>query len=154
MVCIYCHKDTSVINSRYKSRSLSVWRRRACTHCGAVLTTYETYDLSTALLVKKRSGELQAFQRDKLLISIAKAIEHKHDAANAASHLTTTVVHKLINSIAATSLLSTKDISHMTSTVLKRYDAASAIKYLSFQSPTATSRDVKSMLKDHSREQK
>lgn len=146
MVCIYCSSDTKVINSRYKARNLLVWRRRVCTHCKAAATTYESYDLSTALVVKKRSGALQAFHRDKLLISIFKSIEHKKKASTDAGHLTQTVIQNLLKSANIGSFISTSDISRMTSLVLKRYDAASSIRYLSYQEPMSTSRDVKRKL--------
>lgn len=148
MVCIYCGSETAVTNSRYKKRALSVWRRRACSHCKAVVTTFESYDLSTALLVKKRSGALEEFQRDKILISIARSIEHRKNTSQAASELTNSVLSQLLIKKPVSSIISTNDISHMTSIVLKRYDAVSSIKYLSYQAPTNQARDVRSMLKE------
>jgi transcriptional regulator NrdR family protein len=147
MVCIYCSNDTKVINSRYKARNLLVWRRRVCTHCKAATTTYESYDLSIALVVKKRSNALQAFHRDKILISIYKSIEHKKNASIDAGYLTQTVIQKLLKTPNIGSFIKTSDISRVTSLVLKRYDAASSIKYLSFQEPMQTTRDIKNKLK-------
>jgi transcriptional repressor NrdR len=147
MVCIYCGGDTTVKNSRVKKRNNVIWRRRACGLCGAVATTFEQYDLSTALIVKKRSGRLQAFQRDKLLLSIAKSLEHRNNSSQAASELTNVVISDLLKKKPVETIISTIDISHVASLVLKRYDAASAIKYLSFQAPTSTARDVRGMLR-------
>lgn len=147
MVCLYCSGDTIVNNSRYKKRHNSIWRRRSCLSCGAIATTYERYELSTALLVKKRSGTLQAFQRDKLLLSIAKSLEHRQNPSQTASELTEIVIADFLRRKPVQPIILTTDISHATSLVLKRYDAASAIKYLSFQSPSSTTRDVRSMLK-------
>ena len=147
MVCIYCKNPTSVTNSRANNRDVAVWRRRLCSVCGAILTSFEHYELSTAFIVKKRSGALEAFQRDKLLISIARAIDHRKNPAQAASDLTKTILNQLLKPTDLSKTLSTADISRVTSLALKRYDAASSIRYLSFQSPTHMPRDIKKMLK-------
>ncbi len=147
MVCIYCGNKTSVTNSRYKKRSNSIWRRRLCDACGAIATSFEQYDYSVALAVKKRSEAVQAFQRDKLLLSIARSVDHKKKSSQAASQLTDTVISNLLADKPVKPIISSTDISHVTSLVLKRYDAASAIRYLSFQSPTSTKRDVQGMLR-------
>lgn len=147
MVCIFCGNNTSVVNSRYKKRTNSVWRRRLCDTCGAVATSFEQYDYSIALAVNKRSGALEAFQRDKLFLSVARAIDHKKKTSQAASQLTDTIIAHLLREKPVRPVILSTDISHMTSLVLKRYDAAGAIKYLSFQSPTSTKRDVRGMLR-------
>lgn len=145
MVCIYCGKPTSVVNSRSKKNENSVWRRRQCSNCQAILTTFEQYDLSTSLLVKKRSGALKSFERDKLLISIAKAIDHKKNPSQSASFLTNNVLVLLLKDKPINKILSTQDISNMTFLSLRRYDPASAIKYLSFQKQQSA-KDIKKML--------
>ncbi|MEZ6330556.1 MAG: ATP cone domain-containing protein [Candidatus Saccharimonadales bacterium] len=146
MVCIYCGHKTVVANSRSKKKNAVVWRRRLCTHCGAITTTFEEYDYSTALVVKKRSGALQAFQKDKLLLSIAKATEHRQGSTQAASELTTTIISRILKQKPIQTTILSKDISSVASLVLKHYDAASAVKYLSFQAPTNLSRDIRKML--------
>lgn len=146
MVCLYCGSTTQVVNSRFKKTGLTVWRRRKCSSCGAILTTFENYDLSISLLVKKRSGALQGFQRDKLIISIAKAIDHRQNSSQTVSDLTKTIVNKLLKGNKNNKIISTQDISHMASLVLKRYDAAGSIRYLSYQSPTQGKRDISKML--------
>lgn len=97
-------------------------------------------------MVKKRSGALESFQRDKLLISIAKAIEHRKNNSQAASELTKNALQILLKDKPLSKKLETKNISDATSLVLKRYDAASAIKYLSYQNPTQSIRAIKKML--------
>lgn len=147
MVCIYCGcKDMKVVNSRSKAKESLVWRRRLCASCDALVTTYESVDLETALMVKKRSGALESFQRDKLLISVARSIDHRQNTSQSASYLTRNIIQKILNSRPLPKIIETKYISHMTSLVLKRYDAASSVRYLSYQAPTATKRDVRDML--------
>lgn len=49
----------------------SIRRRRECTHCGKRFTTMET----TMLLVRKRSGNVEPFNRDKVVSGVRKACQ-------------------------------------------------------------------------------
>ena len=147
MVCTYCSGNTAVVNSRLQKRSNSVWRRRQCLVCGLIATSIEQYDLSSTLVVKKRSGASESFSRDKLLISIAKSTDHRQHANQAASELTTTIIYLLKKKHIPFNTISSQDISQMANLVLKRYDAASAVRYLSFQKPMRDAKDIKSALK-------
>lgn len=146
MVCIYCGNETQVTNSRSKKRYSIIWRRRICKTCGSIATTLEQYDLATALLVTKRSGALESFQRDKLLISIARAIDHRQNAPQAASHLTQTVIEQLLKTKPIAKTVLSKNISQTTSIVLKHYDAASSIKYMSYYAPMQSRQDLRHLL--------
>lgn len=146
MVCVYCGSDTEVVNSRPKKLDNAVWRRRLCVKCSAVLTTFEKYDLRTAFMVKKRSGALQSFQRDKLLISIARSIDHKNNSSQAASSLAENVLRNLLKNKPVDKIITSSDISNVTSLALKRYDPSSSIKYLSFQRPYQSAKDIKKLL--------
>jgi transcriptional regulator NrdR family protein len=96
--------------------------------------------------VKKRSGALQSFNKDKLLISIARATDHKENTSQIASDLTQNVIRNLLKNKPLAKILSTKDISNVTSLALKRYDPTSAIKYLSFVNPNQSNKDSKKIL--------
>ena len=65
MVCPFCSaEDTAVIDSRRNSDGSSVRRRRKCSKCESRFTTYEKSEID--LIVKKRNGNLEEFQYDKL----------------------------------------------------------------------------------------
>tara|TARA_Y100001960_G_scaffold277036_1_gene307562 strand:+ start:2367 stop:2807 length:441 start_codon:yes stop_codon:yes gene_type:complete len=65
MVCPFCSaEDTAVIDSRRNSEGSSVRRRRKCSKCESRFTTYEKSEID--LIVKKRNGNLEEFQYDKL----------------------------------------------------------------------------------------
>jgi transcriptional repressor NrdR len=147
MVCIYCGKDTKVTNSRYKTRLKQVWRRRQCLKCGANFTTNEVYDLKTALIVIKKDGSTEPFQRDKLLLSIARSLDHIQNSPQTSSDLTDTVLRHMLESQNMKPNISTTDISFYSSRVLKRFNAASSIKYLSFQQKLPSVNDVKKSLR-------
>ena len=65
MVCPFCSaEDTAVIDSRRNSEGSSVRRRRKCSKCESRFTTYEKSEID--LIVKKRNGNLEEFQYEKL----------------------------------------------------------------------------------------
>ena len=71
MRCPYCgHDDSRVIDSRDAGDGIR--RRRECFRCGLRYTTYERVQ-TTALLVVKRDGRREEFNRDKLLNSVRLA---------------------------------------------------------------------------------
>jgi transcriptional repressor NrdR len=71
MRCPYCnHPESRVIDSRDAPEG--VRRRRECIRCGLRFTTYERIQ-TTALMVAKRDGRREEFNRDKLTASILKA---------------------------------------------------------------------------------
>ncbi len=71
MRCPYCTSlDSKVTDSRAAEDGIR--RRRECARCGLRFTTYERVQ-STALLVAKRDGRRQEFDRDKLLTSVSIA---------------------------------------------------------------------------------
>jgi transcriptional repressor NrdR len=69
--CPYCgNNDTKVIDSR-ESRE-GIRRRRECLRCGLRFTTMELVQ-ARAVLVVKRDGRREEFNRDKLWASLTKA---------------------------------------------------------------------------------
>ena len=65
MVCPFCsEEDTAVIDSRRNAEGSSIRRRRKCSKCHSRFTTYEKSEID--LIVKKRNGNLEEFQYEKL----------------------------------------------------------------------------------------
>ncbi len=72
MVCPFCKaEDTAVIDSRRNAEGSSVRRRRKCSKCKSRFTTYEKSEIE--LIVKKRNGNLEEFQYEKLYKGIENA---------------------------------------------------------------------------------
>ena len=72
MVCPFCNaEDTAVIDSRRNTEGSSVRRRRKCPSCDSRFTTYEKSEIE--LIVKKRNGNLEEFQYEKLQKGIESA---------------------------------------------------------------------------------
>jgi transcriptional repressor NrdR len=71
MRCPHCsYEDSKVTDSREVEDGIR--RRRECRRCGVRFTTYERVQ-STALMVSKRDGRREEFNREKLLAGIRKA---------------------------------------------------------------------------------
>jgi transcriptional repressor NrdR len=71
--CPYCQFDsTRVVDSRLTDPGDSIRRRRECARCGQRFTTYERAE-SPTLIVRKRDGSQEAFDRDKLVGGMLRA---------------------------------------------------------------------------------
>ncbi len=77
MKCPYCgYLESKVIDSRPNDEGLSVRRRRECQQCGRRFTTYETVEMLPIVVVKK-DGSREAFDRNKILSGLIKACEKR-----------------------------------------------------------------------------
>ena len=75
MKCVVCHKDTKVLDSRLSSDGFRVRRRRECLKCGFRYSTNEEIEILDIMVVK-RGGAREPYDREKLAHSIEKAL-HK-----------------------------------------------------------------------------
>lgn len=82
MRCPYCHElDDKVVDSRLTDEGGAIRRRRECLACGRRYTTYERFD-DVPLLVLKRSGQKEPFDRAKVVAGISRAaVNRPVDAA-------------------------------------------------------------------------
>ena len=72
MFCPYCrHPDSRVIDSRTADDGAAIRRRRSCPACGRRFTTQET----VILMVGKRSGATEPFNRDKIVNGVRRACQ-------------------------------------------------------------------------------
>ena len=72
MHCPFCNTpDTKVVDSRAARAGLSIRRRRRCLQCDRRFSTTERLDAE--LIVVKRSGRTEPFDRNKLAASLARA---------------------------------------------------------------------------------
>jgi transcriptional regulator NrdR family protein len=84
--------------------------------------------MSQALRVKNKSGALQPFWRDKLLISIHSSLTHRKAVLKDASGLTDTIIDELLT-IARNGVLETTQIKEAAHLILKRFDTAASVYY-------------------------
>ena len=78
MKCQFCENpDTKVIDSRPTEEGQAIRRRRECEKCNKRFTTYEKVE-QMLLMVVKKDGRRETFDRDKVLSGIVKACEKRH----------------------------------------------------------------------------
>ena len=77
MKCPYCnYGETQVIDSRDTENLEATRRRRECSKCNKRFTTYERVEEADIIVVKK-DGSRQRFERQKLINGILKACEKR-----------------------------------------------------------------------------
>ena len=88
MRCPHCgERDTRVVDSRDLEESATIRRRRECSSCTTRFTTYERVE-AARLVIVKRDGVRQEFDRDKLATGLRKALTRRpvtDDAADVAA---------------------------------------------------------------------
>ena len=77
MRCPFCdHQETKVIDSRPTEDGHAIRRRRECERCSRRFTTYEKVE-EVILMVVKKDGSREAFDRRKIMNGIIKACEKR-----------------------------------------------------------------------------
>ena len=77
MRCPVCgERDTRVVDSRDLDEAATIRRRRECAACSSRFTTYERVE-AARLIVVKRDGTRQEFDRDKLANGLRKALTRR-----------------------------------------------------------------------------
>ena len=77
MKCPFCgHQEDKVVDSRASSDGRSIRRRRECLSCGKRFTTYEQVE-EQPLMVIKKDGRREPFDRHKVLAGLVKACEKR-----------------------------------------------------------------------------
>ncbi len=77
MKCPFCGEpDSKVLDSRAIDDETAIRRRRECPRCGRRFTTYERLD-ELPLIVVKKDGRREAFDRNKVLYGLVRACEKR-----------------------------------------------------------------------------
>lgn len=77
MKCSKCdHKNSRVLDSRPIENGEAIRRRRECEQCGFRFTTFERSEEMPLIIVKK-DGTRQEFERDKLIRGLMRACEKR-----------------------------------------------------------------------------
>ncbi|HEX6988843.1 MAG TPA: transcriptional regulator NrdR, partial [Bacillota bacterium] len=95
MRCPFCRYDESrVLDSRPVEDGGVVRRRRECLRCGERFTTYEKVEL-TPLLVVKKDGRREPFDRQKIVAGLITACEKRPVALDRLEQLAADVEREL-----------------------------------------------------------
>ncbi|MCI6582197.1 MAG: transcriptional regulator NrdR [Oscillospiraceae bacterium] len=127
MRCPFCgFEDTKVIDSR--SIDLKKRRRRECTNCSKRFTTYETID-KPLLMVEKKDGSFEPFNRNKLITGIYSAIKKRPVSVDDVSKIADEIENTFANEF--TNQISTVKIGDIVLEKLKTLDPIAYIRFAS-----------------------
>ena len=99
MKCPYCgHPESKVIDSRPADENPSIRRRRECLSCARRFTTYETVE-SLPIVVIKKDGSRQSFDRQKVLRGMIRACEKRPVALAELERIADEIEQELQNSM-------------------------------------------------------
>ncbi|MBP9854769.1 MAG: transcriptional repressor NrdR [Candidatus Omnitrophica bacterium] len=91
MKCPSCnHSETKVIDSRLSNEGSAVRRRRECLECQHRFTTYEFVE-QVPLMVIKRDGRRQPFDRKRIIAGLLKACEKRPVSVDTIEEITNEV---------------------------------------------------------------
>ena len=97
MRCPYCHHaETKVLDSREVEESDAIRRRRECEKCEKRFTTYERAELMDLVVIKK-DGRRERFDRNKLKGGIMKACEKRPIGVSTINRMTDDIERVLRN---------------------------------------------------------
>ncbi|HWA03097.1 MAG TPA: transcriptional regulator NrdR [Rhizomicrobium sp.] len=95
MRCPFCgHDDSQVKDSRPSEDNSAIRRRRHCPACGGRFTTFERVQLRELVVVKK-NGRREPFDRDKLERSLSHALRKRPVEAERVDRMVTGIVRRL-----------------------------------------------------------
>ena len=129
MKCPFCgDQESKVVDSRRSEDGLSIRRRRECLACQRRFTTYETVE-ELPILVIKRDGSRQAFDRNKLINSMIRAFDKRQVEPSDLERIATEIEQSLQNSLERE--VSTDRIGML---VLERLKPMDEVAYIPFAS--------------------
>jgi transcriptional repressor NrdR len=139
MKCPYCgFEDLKVIDSRPAEDKTR--RRRECTRCGERFTTYEAVEVPL-LMVEKRDGSVQLFDKAKLINGIISAIKKRPVSAEKV-----TEIANYVENYYANALKTVARSSEIGELVLDRLKDIDPISYIRFASVYKDFTDIESFV--------
>ena len=137
MKCLYCgYNESKVIDSRPADEGASIRRRRECLSCGKRFTTYETVE-SLPMVVVKKDGSRQSFDRSKVLGGMIRACEKRPVPLAELEKITEEIEQDLQNSMERE--ISTAAIGEK---VMDRLRAVDQVAYVRFASVYRQFKDI------------
>lgn len=143
MRCPYCHSDDSkVVDSRPTEEGNAIRRRRECIACSKRFTTYERIE-EIPLMVIKKDGNVQAFDRSKLLSGLIKSCEKRPVSLSQLEELADDIERQLQNNMVRE--VASEEIGNM---VMERLKTLDEVAYVRFASVYRQFRDVESFMRE------
>lgn len=129
MKCPYCgSRDTEVTETRDSEDLATIRRRRECGSCTKRFTTYERIE-NVNLIVIKKDGRREQFDRDKLKRGIIRSCEKTKIPLEIIEKIVTDVEMELRGEVGVE--VESKKIGNMIATKLKKLDKVAYIRFSS-----------------------
>lgn len=129
MKCRYCGTtDSRVIDSRPNEDGSVIRRRRECTSCGRRFTTFERME-ENLIMVVKRDGRREPFEREKVAVGIRKACEKRPIPADVQNRLVDEICREINNSL--DSEISTQAVGELVMRKLRTVDDVAYVRFAS-----------------------
>ena len=129
MKCPYCsHLESKVVDSRPSDEGVSIRRRRECLECHKRFTTYETME-SLPLVVIKRDGSRQTFDKSKLLNGMIRACEKRPVSFETLDNIAIEIEQNLQNKMERE--ISSVEIGEQVMKKLKEVDEVAYVRFAS-----------------------
>lgn len=129
MKCPFCgHSQTAVLESRISEDGNSFRRRRECEKCQKRFTTYERVE-GPNLLVIKKDGRRETFDREKIKKGILKACEKRPVSFEAIEGIVEEVEQELLKK--DTVEIPSKTIGNLVLRKLKKFDKVAWLRFAS-----------------------
>ena len=137
MKCPFCgHLESKVVDSRPAEEGASIRRRRECLACHKRFTTYETVE-SLPLMVIKKDGNRQTFDKTKLLNGMIRACEKRPVPMTDLEQIADDIEQELQNSLERE--VSSEKIGEL---VMKRIKDLDEVAYVRFASVYRQFKDI------------
>ena len=127
MRCPFCgYEDTKVIDSRPSEGKKR--RRRECNQCGKRFTTYEIVE-KPVLMVQKKDGSFEPFDREKLILGISTATKKRAVSLATIEKIVDDIENKTANEMRTE--ISTSEIGDDVLSALKEIDLVAYVRFAS-----------------------
>lgn len=129
MRCPFCgYEDSKVIDSRPTDENQTIRRRRECLECKKRFTTYEKVELTPVVIVKK-DGTRQSFDRDKILNGMIRACEKRPVSLTTLEKAVDNIEKKIYNSMDKE--IRSVEVGELVMDELKKIDEVSYVRFAS-----------------------
>ena len=150
MKCPFCgDQESKVVDSRHSDDGLSIRRRRECMNCQRRFTTYEVVE-SLPIIVVKRNGSRQNFDRNKLISSMIRAFDKRRVDMTDLEQIATEIEQTIQNNLERE--ITTERIGEMVMERLKTLDEVAYIRFASiyhrFQDAGSFMREISKFLEE------
>ncbi|HCO19117.1 MAG TPA: transcriptional regulator NrdR [Tissierellales bacterium] len=143
MKCPYCEfPESKVVDSRPTDEGKAIRRRRECMGCGKRFTTYEKIE-ELPIIVVKKDGNRQTYDRNKLMNGIIKACEKRPVSMSTIERIVDDIEKNLFNSLE--NEVTSVEIGEMVMNKLKDVDE---VAYVRFASVYRQFKDVNSFMEE------